>query len=156
MTKAVIISDTEICASITYHTGAEHRRQANKVMKEVLNQANLTFGNISFVVATGYGRMNVPFADRQITELTCHARGIASIFPNVHLGIDIGGQDAKALKIRNGKLVDFVMNDKCAAGTGRFLEVIAAVLGLKVEDLGDISAKARTRVYNKQYLYSFC
>ena len=146
MTKAVIISDMEICASITYQTGAEHRRQANKVMKEVLNQANLTFGNISFVVATGYGRMNVPFADRQITELTCHARGIASIFPNVHLGIDIGGQDAKALKIRNGKLIDFVMNDKCAAGTGRFLEVIAAVLGLKVEDLGDISAKARTRV----------
>ncbi len=146
MTKAVIIADTEIRASIAYHTGAEHRRQSNKVMAEVLNQANLAFDEISFVVATGYGRMNVPFADRQITELTCHARGISSIFPGVRLGIDIGGQDAKALKIRNGKLVDFVMNDKCAAGTGRFLEVIAAALGLKVEDLGDISAKSRNRI----------
>jgi predicted CoA-substrate-specific enzyme activase len=146
MTKAVITADTEIRASITSHTGAEHRRQANKVMEEVLQQANLVFDDIAYVVATGYGRMNVPFADRQITELTCHARGISSIFPDVHLGIDIGGQDAKALKIRNGKLVDFVMNDKCAAGTGRFLEVIAAALGLHVEDLGDISAKARNKI----------
>jgi len=146
MTKAVIMADTEICASIISYTGAEHRRQANKIMEEALAKANLAFEDITFVVATGYGRMNVPFSDRQITELTCHARGISSIFPNAHLGIDIGGQDAKALKIRNGKLVDFVMNDKCAAGTGRFLEVIALALGLKVEDLGNISAKAHNRI----------
>jgi len=146
MTKAVITADMEVRASIAYHTGAEHRRQSNKVMEEALKQAGLEFDDISFVVATGYGRINVPFADRQITELTCHTRGIASIFPNVHLGIDIGGQDAKALKIRNGKLVDFVMNDKCAAGTGRFLEVIAAALGLRVEDLGDISTKSHNRI----------
>jgi (R)-2-hydroxyacyl-CoA dehydratese activating ATPase len=146
MTKAVITADTEICASIASYTGPEHRRQAYKIMTEALKQVNLSFDAISFVVATGYGRMNVPFADRQITELSCHARGIASIFPNVHLGIDIGGQDAKALKIRNGKLVDFVMNDKCAAGTGRFLEVIAATLGLKTEELGDISAKSRNHI----------
>lgn len=146
MTKAVITADTEICASIIYHTGAEHRRQANKVMEEALKQANLAFDDISFVIATGYGRMNVPFADRQITELTCHARGLASLFPNVHLGIDIGGQDAKALKIRDGKLIDFVMNDKCAAGTGRFLEVISAALGLRVEDLGDISARSKNQI----------
>jgi (R)-2-hydroxyacyl-CoA dehydratese activating ATPase len=146
MTKAVITADTEIYGCITNQTAPEHRRQANKVMEEVLKQCHLAFDDLSFVVATGYGRMNVPFADRQIPELTCHTRGIASIFPGVRLGIDIGGQDAKALKIRNGKLIDFVMNDKCAAGTGRFLEVIAAALGLRVEELGDISQKATNKV----------
>src|SRR5512143_3326429 len=124
MTKAVILDETEIRASVTYYTGAEHRRQASKVMAGILDQCGIAFDDISYVVATGYGRMNVPFADGQITELTCHARGLTSIFPNVRLGIDVGGQDAKALRIKDGKLVDFVMNDKCAAGTGRFLEVI--------------------------------
>lgn len=146
MTKAVIIDDTEIRASVTYYTGAEHRRQASKVMGGILDQCGISFDDIAYIVATGYGRMNVPFADRQITELTCHTRGIFQQFPNVHLGIDIGGQDAKALKIRNGKLVDFVMNDKCAAGTGRFLEVVAGALGLKIEDLGTIAAKATAKV----------
>jgi (R)-2-hydroxyacyl-CoA dehydratese activating ATPase len=146
MTKAVVTDEQKIRASITHYTGAEHRRQASKVMEELLKQSGLNFEEITFVVATGYGRLNVPFADRQITELTCHARGLVSLFPNVHLGIDVGGQDAKALKIRNGKLADFVMNDKCAAGTGRFLEVIAAVLGIKVEDLGPISAKAQNKI----------
>ena len=98
------------------------------------------------MIATGYGRINVPFADRQITELTCHAKGVVSLFPTVRLAIDIGGQDAKGLKINNGRLTDFVMSDKCAAGTGRFLEVIAAALGLEVEDLGHISSKSTNKV----------
>ena len=146
MTKVVITDEASMLASVTYHTDAEHRRMANKVMEEALAKSGLAFNDISYVIATGYGRMNVPFADGQITELTCHARGLASIFPNVRLGIDVGGQDAKALRIKDGKLVDFVMNDKCAAGTGRFLEVIAAALGLRVEDLGAISSKARSKV----------
>ena len=147
MTKVVIVnSDEEMCASVTYHTGAEHRRMANKVMEEALEQAGLSIDEIAYVIATGYGRINVPFADRQITELTCHARGTASFLPTVRLAIDIGGQDAKGLKIKDGKLVDFVMSDKCAAGTGRFLEVIAAALGLGVEDLGDVSLKATDKV----------
>jgi (R)-2-hydroxyacyl-CoA dehydratese activating ATPase len=90
--------------------------------------------------------MTVPFADRQITELTCHARGVYSLFPNVHLAIDIVGQDSKGLKINNGKLTDFVMNDKCAAGTGRFLEIIAGTLGIKLEELGDLSLKSTQKV----------
>ncbi len=146
MTKVVVADEAEIVASVTHHTDAEHRRMANKVMEEALTKCALSFDDISYVIATGYGRMNVPFADGQITELTCHARGLASMFPNVKLGIDVGGQDAKALRIRDGRLVDFVMNDKCAAGTGRFLEVIAASLGLKVEDLGTISSKAVAKV----------
>jgi len=147
MTKVVIIdADEEIRSRVIGPTGAEHRRLANKVMGEALEQASLSFDEISCVIATGYGRINVPFADRQITELTCHARGVVSLFPAVRIAIDIGGQDAKGLKINEGKLVDFVMNDRCAAGTGRFLEVIAAVLGLKLEELGEISLKSTNKI----------
>jgi predicted CoA-substrate-specific enzyme activase len=147
MTKVVIIDgDETICARVVVHTGAEHRRLANIVMEEALKQAGMKFNDISYVVATGYGRMTVPFADRQITELTCHARGVFNFFPNVRLAIDIGGQDSKGLKINRGKLVDFVMSDKCAAGTGRYLEVIAGTLGLKLDDLGEISLKSTNKV----------
>jgi len=147
MTKIVIMDGADnICSRIIGPTGPEHRRLANKVLIEALEQANLSFAEIDYVVATGYGRVNVPFADRQITELTCHARGVASLFPNVRTAIDIGGQDAKGLKIKDGKLLDFVMNDKCAAGTGRFLEVLAETLGLELEDLGGISLESTKKI----------
>jgi predicted CoA-substrate-specific enzyme activase len=147
MTKVMIMAeDGRTCSRVIGPTGAEHRRLANKVMEEALQQANLPFDEISYVVATGYGRVNVPFADRQITELTCHAKGVSTLFPNVRTAIDIGGQDAKGMKINQGNLVDFAMNDKCAAGTGRFLEVISDALGIKVEDLGKISLKATKKV----------
>jgi predicted CoA-substrate-specific enzyme activase len=128
------------------NTGPEHRQLANEVMRQALEQASLQIDDISYIVATGYGRLNVPFADRQITELSCHARGVSSLFPNVRTAIDIGGQDAKCMKIDNGKLTSFVMNDKCAAGTGRFLEVTAATLGIRLEDMGDISLKATKKI----------
>jgi predicted CoA-substrate-specific enzyme activase len=147
MTKIVIMDgEDNICSRIIGPTGPEHRRLANRVLIEALEQADLSVGEIDYVVATGYGRVNVPFADRQITELTCHARGVASLFPNVRTAIDIGGQDAKGLKIKDGKLLDFVMNDKCAAGTGRFLEVLAETLGVELEDLGGISLESTKKV----------
>ncbi len=146
MTKVVITEDDCKRCSVARHTAPEHRKMANMVMEEALALANLAIEDISFIVATGYGRMNVPFADRQTTELTCHARGLASIFPKARLGIDVGGQDAKALVIKDGKLIDFVMNDKCAAGTGRFLEVIAKVLGLKVEEFDMVASASTQRV----------
>jgi len=147
MTKVVILDgDRKTCSALIGPTGPEHRRLANKVMADALARANLAFSEISYVVATGYGRINVPFADRQITELTCHAKGIASLFPAVRTAIDIGGQDAKGLKIRNGKLVDFVMNDRCAAGTGRFLYVLVGTLGLRIDELGEISLKATQKL----------
>ena len=153
MTKIVLTQrDHRVLSAIKGPTGPEHRQLANEVMKMALEQANLQLDEISYVVATGYGRLNVPFADRQITELTCHARGVSSLFTNVRTAIDIGGQDAKCMKINNGKMVDFVMNDKCAAGTGRFLEIIAATLGVKVEQLGDISLKPT----KKLQISSFC
>jgi predicted CoA-substrate-specific enzyme activase len=147
MTKVVIIDgDGKTLSALMGPTGAEHRRLANKVMVDALLRAGLVFDDVSYVVATGYGRINVPFADRQITELTCHAKGIASLFPAVRTAIDIGGQDAKGLKIKNDKLVDFVMNDRCAAGTGRFLDVLVGTLGLRIEELGEISLKATQKL----------
>jgi len=146
MTK-VVLMDTKgtILPAIKGPTGPEHRQLANEVMRLALEQSGVPLEQVAFIVATGYGRLNVPFADRQITELSCHARGVSSLFPDVRTAIDIGGQDAKCMKINKGKLVDFVMNDKCAAGTGRFLEVIAATLGIKLEDLGKLSLKSNKK-----------
>ena len=147
MTKTVLIDmNGEILSVIKGPTGPEHRQLANEVMKMALDQANLRLDDISYIVATGYGRLNVPFADRQITELTCHSRGVSHLFPNVQTAIDIGGQDAKCMKIDNGKMINFIMNDKCAAGTGRFLEMIADTLGIKLEELGEISLQSTKKI----------
>ncbi|MGD2126674.1 MAG: acyl-CoA dehydratase activase [Desulfobacteraceae bacterium] len=144
MTKAVIL-DEGIIASVIGPTGPEYRRLANKVMEETLNKASLHFESITYIVSTGYGRISVPFADKQVTEISCHARGIASLFPKARTVIDIGGQDSKAISIgANGRPTNFIMNDKCAAGSGRFIEVIADSLGIKLEDIGDISLKSNT------------
>jgi len=147
MTK-VVLSDKSgnLLSTIKGPTGAEHRQLANEVMQQALEEASLKIDDISYIVATGYGRLNVPFADRQITELSCHARGVYSLFPDARTVIDIGGQDAKCMKIDGVRLVNFAMNDKCAAGTGRFLEVTATALGIKLEDIGRISLKATKRI----------
>ena len=145
MTKIVIMDD-EINSQVIGPTGAEHRHLANKVMEEALSKAGIAFDELTYVVATGYGRINVPFADKQITEITCHAKGVSSIFPSARTVIDIGGQDAKGIKIAGGKVVNFVMNDKCAAGTGRFLEVIADALGLKLKEMGELSLQSKEKV----------
>ena len=145
MTKVVIMAE-EILATVIGPTGPEHRKLANRVMEEALAKANLPFSDITYVVATGYGRINVPFADKQITEISCHARGVGSLLPTAKTVIDIGGQDCKGIKLSNGKPVDFVMNDKCAAGTGRFLEVIAEGLGIKLDEMGELSLVAKKAV----------
>jgi len=147
MTKAAIADEEgNIIVKVAGPTGAEHRRLANLVMLQAFKEAGLTLNDIGYVVATGYGRVNVPFADCQITELTCHARGVSHLFPAAGTAIDIGGQDAKGLTISSGRLVDFVMNDRCAAGTGRFLEMMATTLGIRLEEMGEISLAAREKV----------
>ena len=143
MTKVVIL-DEGIVASIIGPTGPEQRRLANKVMEEVLNKAAISFQTIAYIVSTGYGRINVPFADKQFTEITCHAKGIVHLFPNAKTVIDIGGQDVKGITIdAAGKILDFVMNDKCAAGSGRFIEVIADTLGVPLDKVGDLSLRSK-------------
>ncbi len=143
MTKAVILSEG-IVASIIGPTGPEQRRLANKVMEEALNKAAISFQTIAYIVSTGYGRINVPFADKQFTEITCHAKGIVHLFPKAKTIIDIGGQDVKGIKIdAAGKPIDFVMNDKCAAGSGRFIEVIADTLGVSLDKVSDLSLRSK-------------
>jgi len=143
MTKVVILNKG-VVASVIGTTGPEQRRLANKVMEEAVHQASLSFQSITYIVSTGYGRINVPFADRQFTEITCHARGVAHLFPNARTVIDIGGQDIKAIKIdAGGKTADFVMNDKCAAGSGRFIEVIADTLGVPLDNVGELSLQSK-------------
>jgi predicted CoA-substrate-specific enzyme activase len=144
MTKAVILGD-RIIASVIGPTGPEHRRLAGRVMQEALVQAGLALESIGAIVSTGYGRINVPFADKQVTEITCHARGIVHLFPLARTIIDIGGQDSKAIRVdATGRPTNFIMNDKCAAGSGRFVEVIADSLGVKLEDMGDLSLESRS------------
>jgi predicted CoA-substrate-specific enzyme activase len=142
ITKLIVKNETKICATVIQPTGAEHRHLAHMVMQDALTQAGIDFPDLAYIVATGYGRINVPFADRQVTEITCHMRGVGWLFPNVRTIIDIGGQDSKGIKIKDGKLINFIMNDKCAAGTGRFLEIIAEVLGVKLEDIGQLSLRS--------------
>lgn len=147
MTKIVIMDESgAILSAIKGPTGPEHRQLANEVMRTALEEAGLQLDEITYVIATGYGRFNVPFADRQTTELSCHAQGVYRLFPDVRTVIDIGGQDAKCLKVAKGKLIDFVMNDKCAAGTGRFLEVIASTLDIPLDELGHISLKSTKKI----------
>jgi predicted CoA-substrate-specific enzyme activase len=144
MTKVVILNKG-IIASIIGPTGPEQRRLANKVMEQALNQAGLSFQAITYIVSTGYGRINVPFADKQFTEITCHAKGIISLFPKAKTIIDVGGQDVKGIKIDDtGKIIDFVMNDKCAAGSGRFIEVIADTLRVPLDKVGDLSLQSKS------------
>jgi len=143
MTKVMILNQG-VVASVIGPTGPEQRRLANKVMEEALKKASLSFSQITYIVSTGYGRINVPFSDKQFTEITCHAKGIVHLFPRARTIIDIGGQDVKGIKIDgSGKIVDFVMNDKCAAGSGRFIEVIADTIGVPLNQVGGRSLQSK-------------
>ena len=138
--KAAIIENGELISHIVMPTGYNSIEISNKVIDECLKKTNLSREDIAFIVSTGYGRVNVPFAQKQVTEITCHARGASYIFPNAKTVIDIGGQDSKAMSIdERGRVKDFVMNEKCAAGTGRFLEVMAHALEVDLDAFGNLS-----------------
>jgi len=142
MTKVVILGDG-ITASVIGPTGPEQRRLANRVMEQALQRAKIPFRAVTYIVSTGYGRINVPFADRQVTEITCHARGVSHLVPGARTVIDVGGQDSKAITINEkGRPTDFIMNDKCAAGSGRFVEVIADTLDIPLNDVGILSLQS--------------
>ncbi len=147
-TNAVVINEKrEIVSFAVLRTGAKSADSAERIRAEVLEQAGLTPEDIARTVSTGYGRVSIPFADRNVTEISCHARGAHFLNPDVRTILDIGGQDSKAIRINeNGDVVDFVMNDKCAAGTGRFLEMMADTLEVGIEALGPLSLKSKENV----------
>jgi len=111
---------------------------------QALESAHLSKSNVAYIVSTGYGRRLVPFSNSEVTEITCHGKGAYWLCPEVRTIIDIGGQDSKAIRINSkGLVVNFAMNDKCAAGTGRFLEVMAHALGVELEEMGKLSLQAK-------------
>jgi predicted CoA-substrate-specific enzyme activase len=146
--EAVILDDqAQILAYSILPTGAHSTTAAESALHQALAQAGLTRDDLAYTVATGYGRISVPFADKRITEISCHALGAHHLFPDTRTVIDIGGQDSKVIRVdQHGKVTDFSMNDKCAAGTGRFLEVMAERLGVELGDLGRLSLAAQGEV----------
>jgi len=139
--KAVVMLDGELYAYSVARTGGVSEETAIKVMNWALEETGLKSENLHQVVGTGYGRVNVPFANKTITEIACHARGAHYIYgPSVRTVLDIGGQDCKAIRCDDkGKVMSFLMNDKCAAGTGRGLEVFADLIRISIEELGKVS-----------------
>ena len=123
--------------------GVEQARLAEELYDRTLREAGLQRAEVQSVVATGYGRMRVRFADTTITEITCHACGVHHLVPDTRTVIEIGGQDSKVIQLEDGGRVrDFSMNDRCAAGTGRFLEVVAARMGVDLPGLGELSRRS--------------
>jgi len=141
--KSVIIDESGIIASKIINTGADPRKAGETVFNKTLDHANCSKKNIKSIVATGYGRISLPFADKTITEISCHARGVRYLDPDIEALIDIGGQDSKAINLnKDGSVSDFVMNDRCAAGTGRFLEIMARALEVNIDQFTQISMTA--------------
>jgi (R)-2-hydroxyacyl-CoA dehydratese activating ATPase len=139
-TKAIIMDDGEVVASAIILTMPDSEASARMVMDKALQQAKLSLSDMQYIVGTGYGRVNIPFANGTVTEISCHAKGAQAQNANVRTILDMGGQDCKAIRCdRMGRVVNFVMNDKCAAGTGRFLERIAAVINCPLDQIGSLS-----------------
>lgn len=147
-TDAVLINEKkEILTYEVIATGASSKKACDKIFKHILDVTKLDADDIDYIVATGYGRIKVPFANEVVTEITCHAKGANYFFPSARTIIDIGGQDSKAIKLdAKGNVLDFSMNDKCAAGTGRFLEVMARTLEIELDDMGELSLKGNDNV----------
>ena len=141
--KAVIMNDSSIVSSVICDTGPESVKTSQMTMEKVLEGTGLSLKDIQYVVATGYGRVLVPFANENISEISCHARGITWYYPEVRTILDMGGQDCKAINCdAQGRVTNFVMNDKCAGGTGRFLEMIAEVLDIPLEKIGEVALQS--------------
>jgi predicted CoA-substrate-specific enzyme activase len=143
--KAVVMKDGEIISYVIIPSTTKPEVTARTVMDEAIEKAGLSsIDDLDYIVGTGYGRLKVPFANENISEITCHARGAHWLSPTVRTVVDIGGQDCKVMSIdEKGKVLEFVMNDRCAAGTGRFFEAMARVLDCGLEGLSRMSLQGK-------------
>jgi len=142
--KSVIMSDGKIISSFVMPTGGIIQKAVERVIAGALDEASLELTDLDYVISTGYGRNAVPYSNKTVTEIICHAKGAYFLMPQTRTVVDIGCQDSKVIKVNeNGDVIDFVMNDKCAAGTGRFLEVMAKALRLKLDDMGKVALKSK-------------
>lgn len=145
--KAVILKDGKIIGAEVIRSKPKPEDSADEVMGLALKSAGLTLGDIQYCVGTGYGRAKIPFVNEAVSEIACHGKGAHWLIPSARTVIDIGGQDCKGIKLdKEGVVQKFTTNDKCAAGTGRFLEVMAKLLNVDLEELGKLSLKARDPV----------
>ncbi len=141
--QVVVLKNNTILSFSNISAGTDKKETANKALDMALRRTDVSRNDIKYVVGTGYGRYQVPFASKNVTEITCHGRGAHYFFPTVRTVLDMGGQDCKAISCdENGKVTAFVMNDKCAAGTGRSMEVIAKLFDVRLEDIGPMSLDA--------------
>jgi predicted CoA-substrate-specific enzyme activase len=138
--KAVVLVEGQPASEIVGPSSSHPARTAETIFAEALRRAGKSANEVCYVVGTGYGRTLVPFADKNVSEITCHGRGAHHLCPKARTVIDIGGQDTKVVSIdEDGNLVDFVMNDKCAAGTGRFLEAMSRSLEVPLDRMEEAS-----------------
>ena len=141
--EAVIMNNGTILGSEIIRVRPRAEQSARDVMEKLLARLELSHEDIEYCVSTGYGRETIPFADDNISEISCHGRGAQWLVPSIRTVIDVGGQDCKAIRVdKDGFLEDFVMNDKCAAGTGRSLELMAESLGVDITELGPLSLES--------------
>lgn len=137
--KAVVMEGETILKKILLSTGFSSRETADQIYRQLAGEG-ITAENARYV-ATGYGRVSVPYADQTVTEITCHGKGAYALFGGDGVVIDIGGQDTKGIALKNGRVMKFIMNDKCSAGTGKFLEVMTNRLGVTQSELSDLASR---------------
>jgi len=138
--KAAAFDGEKILATAIYPTGWSPKEVGEQLLEDILKKTNAKSEDVKSIIGTGYGRVSLPFVDKAITEITCHGKGAFFMDPDIRTVIDIGGQDSKIIKLnKDGQVIDFLMNDKCAAGTGRFLQVMANALAVDVGDLSDLA-----------------
>lgn len=142
-TKAVLLNSNKIVASAILPTTFDLLSAAENAYTKVLADAGIDKDCVNGVYATGYGRNSIKFADKTISEITAHSMGVYHLYPNVNGIIDIGGQDSKVISTNGGRVTDFLMNDKCAAGTGKFLEYTAKALEVPIEELGRLALASK-------------
>ncbi|HEY6968252.1 MAG TPA: acyl-CoA dehydratase activase [Candidatus Angelobacter sp.] len=149
-TKAVLLTENggiKVLGRALTDTGANVQRAAQNAFDQCCRAAKIDANEVGFVVGTGYGRYKISFGNAQMTEISCHARGAHFLCPGTRTVIDMGGQDSKAISVgASGEVLDFVMNDKCAAGTGRFLANAAEVMGISLDEIGPLALKAKRPV----------
>jgi len=139
--KAAAYNGEKIVSTALLPTGWSPKETGHRLLNQIMEELNITRDDIKSIVGTGYGRVSLPFIDKKVTEITCHGKGAHYIDPNIRVVIDIGGQDSKVIKLNDkGTVIDFLMNDKCAAGTGRFLQVMANALEIDVSDLSTLAS----------------
>jgi predicted CoA-substrate-specific enzyme activase len=143
-TKAVLLCEKEIAGYTIIPTGFDFRKAGEVAYREVLSKCSVGESAVGKILATGYGRSSIGFADKTISEITAHARGVGYLIPSAHTIIDIGGQDSKVVITENGKVVDFMMNDRCAAGTGKFLEYTAKALEISLDEIGTLAQVSKS------------